>query len=295
VNPIILGSSFEILFLAGFIPFLYGFMEDLFKNVSTSARLVATGLGPIVFIALSGTYLNHLDIPVIDTWMAWAPVGMVFSVFAVSGMTNSINIIDGFNGLAIGVVILILLAFSYVAYGTQDTDLFNLLILLAAVSAGFMLLNYPFGKIFMGDGGAYFLGFMVGQIAILLPMRNPELSPWVSLLICAYPVVEVLYSVYRRAFKKMSSGQPDDEHLHTLIKIKLIRVHFPNLPQYQRSALVAPLIWVMVAALGAVACVFGDNLPVLVISFSLFVLAYHFTYLWLVDRKTLPTEVESGN
>jgi hypothetical protein len=105
-------------------------------------------------------------------------------------------------------------------------------------------------------------------------------------LICAYPVVEVLYSVFRRSYKKRSSGKPDDEHLHTLIKVKLIRIHFPNLPQYQRNALVAPLIWVMVAALGAVACVFGDNLPVLVISFSLFVLAYHFIYLWLADGNT---------
>lgn len=296
VNPIILGSSFELLFLAGLIPFLFGFLEDLFKTISISARLVATGLGPIVFIALSGTYLNHLDIPFIDSWMAWAPVGMVFTVFAVSGMTNSINIIDGFNGLAIGTVILILLAFSYVAYGTQDTELFNLLILLVAVSAGFMVLNYPFGKIFMGDGGAYFLGFMVGQLAILLPMRNPEVSPWVSLLICAYPVVETLYSMYRRILKKASSGQPDDEHLHTLIKVKLIRVHFHDLlPQNLRNPLVAPLIWLPIVACGVVACVFTDNLPVLVISFGLFVLAYRLTYRWLANKKTPPTGVESGN
>jgi UDP-N-acetylmuramyl pentapeptide phosphotransferase/UDP-N-acetylglucosamine-1-phosphate transferase len=192
-------------------------------------------------------------------------------------------------------VILILLAFAYVANGTQDTDLFNLAILLAAVSAGFMVLNYPFGKIFMGDGGAYFLGFMVGQIAILLPMRNPEVSPWVSLLICAYPVVEVLYSMYRRIRNKKSSGAPDDQHLHTLIKTKLIRTHFDNLSQNRRNALVAPLIWVAVAALGTVACMFGNNLPALVVSFGLFVLAYHFTHRWLAEKKSLPIGIESGN
>jgi UDP-N-acetylmuramyl pentapeptide phosphotransferase/UDP-N-acetylglucosamine-1-phosphate transferase len=256
---------------------------------------MATGLGPIVFIALSGFYLNHLDIPVIDTWMVLAPVGMAFTVLAVCGVTNAINIIDGFHGLAIGVVILILLAFAYVAHGTQDTDLFNLAILLAAVSAGFMVLNYPFGKIFMGDGGAYFLGFMVGQIAILLPMRNPEVSPWVSLLICAYPVVEVLYSMYRRIRQKRSTGSPDDQHLHTLIKTKLIRTHFPNLSQNQRNALVAPLIWLAVGALVVVAILFSKHLSFLVLSFGAFVLVYHLTYRWLASIRTLSSKVESVN
>jgi UDP-N-acetylmuramyl pentapeptide phosphotransferase/UDP-N-acetylglucosamine-1-phosphate transferase len=163
-----------------------------------------------------------------------------------------------------------------------------LLSLLAAVSAGFMVLNYPFGKIFIGDGGAFFLGFMVGQIAILLPMRNPEVSPWASLLICAYPVVEVLYSMYRRICNKKSTGTPDDQHLHTLIKTKLIRVYFPDLSLNRRNALVAPLIWAMVAALGVVAVVWGEHLSVLVVSFGLFVLAYHLTYCWLADRMVVP-------
>jgi UDP-N-acetylmuramyl pentapeptide phosphotransferase/UDP-N-acetylglucosamine-1-phosphate transferase len=286
VDPIVLGSSFNYLFLAGLIPFLFGFWEDLFKNVSISVRLVANGLGPIVFIALSGLYLDHLDIPGIDAWMALAPVGMAFTVLAVCGVTNAINIIDGFHGLAIGTVILILLAFAYVAYGTQDTDLFNLAILLAAVSAGFMALNYPFGKIFIGDGGAYFLGFMVGQIAILLPMRNPEVSPWMCLLICAYPVVEVLYSMYRRIRNQKSSGAPDDQHLHTLIKTKIIRVYFPHLSQSRRNALVAPLIWILVAACGVVACKWGNSTSILVVCFGLFVLVYHLTYRLISSQRS---------
>ena len=295
VDPIFFGSTFEYLFLAGLIPFLFGLSEDIFKNISISTRLMASILGPLVFLGLSGTYLDHLDIPVLDTWMALAPVGIVFTLIAVSGMTNAINIIDGFHGLAVGTVILMLLAFAYVAHGTQDADLFNLSILLAAVSAGFLIINYPSGKIFMGDGGAYFLGFMVGQIAILLPMRNPEVSPWVSLLICAYPVVEVLYSMFRRSRNKKSTGDPDDQHLHTLVKTKIIRIHFPHLSNNRRNALVAPLIWLVVTALGSVACVFVDNLSALAISFGFFVLVYHFTYRWLAEKKTPSSGLESGN
>jgi hydrogenase/urease accessory protein HupE len=93
--------------------------------------------------------------------------------------------------------------------------------------------------------------------------------------------------MYRRIRIKKSTGKPDDQHLHTLIKTKLIRVYFPNLSQNQRNALVAPLVWVAVAALGSVTCVFGNNLPALVVSFGLFVLAYHFIYHWLVSQSII--------
>jgi UDP-N-acetylmuramyl pentapeptide phosphotransferase/UDP-N-acetylglucosamine-1-phosphate transferase len=295
VDPLVLGASFEYLFLAGAIPFIFGFAEDLIKRVSVSARLLASVVGAGVFIALSGTYLNHLDVPGFDTLLAWAPLGVAFTLLAVSGMTNSINIIDGFHGLAAGTVILILLGFAYVAHGSQDTELFNLCLLLVAVVTGFLVVNYPFGKIFLGDGGAFFLGFLIAQIAIMLPMRNPEVSPWGSLLICAYPVVEVVYSIVRRIRENRPSGSPDDEHLHTLVKVKFIRAKFSHLSQSRRNALVAPLIWVVVATLVIIAILWSDRQMVLVLSFGLFVLAYHLVHRWLLGRMMPAIGVESGN
>ncbi len=295
IDPLILGASFEHLFLAGAIPFIFGLAEDLIKRVSVRARLLASVVGAGVFIALSGTYLNHLDIPGFDTLLAWAPVGIAFTLLAVSGMTNSINIIDGFHGLAAGTVIVILLGFAYVAHGSQDTELLNLCLLLVAVVTGFLVVNYPFGKIFLGDGGAFFLGFLLAQIAIMLPMRNPEVSPWVSLLICAYPVVEVLYSVVRRIRENRPSGSPDDEHLHTLIKVKLIRAYLAHLPQWCRNALVAPLVWVVVATLVVIASLWSDRQMVLALAFGLFVIAYHLMYRWLLGRAMPSSSVESGN
>ena len=105
------------------------------------------------------------------------------------------------------------------------------------------------------------------------------------LLICAYPVVEVLYSVVRRMRDKRSSGSPEDEHLHTLIKIKLIRPYFSQLSPNRRNSLVAPLVWLVVATLVAVAGLWRDSQMVLVLSFGLFVLAYHLMYRWLLGRE----------
>lgn len=287
VDPLVLGASFEHLLLAGVIPFIFGLAEDLIKRVSVRARLLASVVGAGVFIALSGTYLNHLDIPGFDALLSWGPMGIAFTLLAVSGMTNSINIIDGFHGLAAGTVIVILLGFAYVAHGSQDTELLNLCLLLVAVVTGFLVVNYPFGKIFLGDGGAFFLGFLLAQIAIMLPMRNPDVSPWVSLLICAYPVVEVLYSMFRRILNKRPSGSPDDEHLHTLIKVKLIRVYFSHLSANRRNASVAPLIWTVNIFLLLFVVYYRESIQILILGFIGFIIGYHLTYQYLFHKCSL--------
>lgn len=283
----ILGNSFDYLLVASLIPFFFGLAEDLTKRVSVGFRLLATAAGPAVFIFLSGTYLTHLDVPGLDFLMSFVTVAMIATVFMVSGMTNAINIIDGFHGLASGTVILILGSFAWLAHGVQDFELFHLCVLMICVIFGFFVLNYPLGKIFLGDSGAYFLGFMVAEIAILLPMRNPGASPWVGLLICAYPVVEVLYSMLRRRKERRSSGSPDDQHLHTLIKTEWIRSSVPSWTMQQRNILVAPICWVSTLVLSLWAIFFQDKLLTLVFGMVSFIFFYHFIYCYLSKKNNM--------
>jgi UDP-N-acetylmuramyl pentapeptide phosphotransferase/UDP-N-acetylglucosamine-1-phosphate transferase len=85
-----------------------------------------------------------------------------------------------------------------VAFQVGDTA--DRALALAGIGAvlGFFLWNFPAGLIFLGDGGAYFLGFYVAEVSILLLVRNPEVSPLFPLLVCIYPVFETLFSIYRR-------------------------------------------------------------------------------------------------
>ena len=70
----------------------------------------------------------------------------------------------------------------------------------------------------MGDGGAYLLGFSLAELAILLLYRNPSVSPWFTASLMAYPIVETLYSMFRRkVIAKTKTGLPDDQHMHLLI------------------------------------------------------------------------------
>ena len=95
--------------------------------------------------------------------------------------------------------------------------MFRLAVLYAALVLGFFVVNFPMGRIFLGDGGAYFCGYLLAALGVLLPARNAEISAWAAILICAYPVIETLASMRRKSRRDGHSvGQPDRVHFHML-------------------------------------------------------------------------------
>jgi UDP-N-acetylmuramyl pentapeptide phosphotransferase/UDP-N-acetylglucosamine-1-phosphate transferase len=126
---------------------------------------------------------------------------------------------------------------------------------------GFLVFNYPLGKLFLGDGGAYFLGFWVAEMAVLL-VRHPEINAWKVLGICGYPVIEVMFSIYRRKFiKKVSPGAADALHLHTLIYRRVVFTVVPRNTQrpWLRNAAVSLYIVPVVACCVAASALLGDQ------------------------------------
>ncbi|WP_138515881.1 MraY family glycosyltransferase [Limnobacter alexandrii] len=247
------------LVLIGGIPaFAAGLLEDFTKTVSVKARLLATAASGLLAALITGYWVNSVHVPGIDSLLAFAPIGILFTAFAIAGIANSVNIIDGFNGLASGVVILMLLTIGVIAFRVDDTAVLNMAILGAAVVAGFMLVNYPKGFIFLGDAGAYSLGYYVAVLAVALAMRNPaDVSPWAMLLVCGYPFIETLFSIYRRASRKRkhNPGCPDASHLHSLIYRRVVsRKLLPYAPAWKRNAYTSPFLWVysFIPMLGAI-------------------------------------------
>ena len=145
-------------------------------------------------------------------------------MFTVVGIANSNNIVDVFNGLASMCVIIMLPALAYVAAQVGDPTIS--VPALAGIRAvlGFFIWNFPVGLIFLGDGGAYFLGFLVAELFILLLVRNSEVAPLFPLLVCIYSVFETLSSIYRRRFiRAVPPSMPDGIHLHSLIYRRVMR------------------------------------------------------------------------
>jgi UDP-N-acetylmuramyl pentapeptide phosphotransferase/UDP-N-acetylglucosamine-1-phosphate transferase len=102
-----LNVLFMPLLISGLIPFFFGFREDVTKKVSVRDRLLATMAGAIAAMMPTGFYLKHLDAQGLDWLMTWWPIGALITVVAVSGVTNAINILDGFNGLASGTAVIV--------------------------------------------------------------------------------------------------------------------------------------------------------------------------------------------
>jgi UDP-N-acetylmuramyl pentapeptide phosphotransferase/UDP-N-acetylglucosamine-1-phosphate transferase len=270
--------------------FLVGAAEDLFKRDRVSERMIATFASGILAWWLTGVSLTRLDIPVLDSVLVITPISVLFTAFALSGVANSINIIDGFNGLAGGTVLVCLTALGLIAFKASDAEMAKICFVLAGSIFGFMLVNYPKGKIFLGDGGAYLLGFLIGWVAVLIATRNPHhVSPWAPLLACGYPILEVLFSMLRRRARTLKLGGADRLHLHSLLWARVVRRKWPNAPVTAQNARVFPLIFLFAVIPAALSVVFKGSTPKLVCAFLLCALLYAVIYARLVHfHWTLP-------
>ncbi len=222
-------STMGLLILSAIPAFLAGLGEDLTKRVSVTTRLIVTFASPLIASWTVGATLNRIDIWGIDWLLQFMPLALVVTAVAVAGISNAWNIIDGFNGLAGFTGLIVLAALAWAAHGVGDQFLVEMALVGMGAVAGFLLLNYPTGRLFLGDGGAYLLGFWIAELAVLMVLRNPEVSAWQMLAICAYPVIEVVYSIYRKKIVRgRSPGMPDRLHFHMLVHRRLICCVMPK-------------------------------------------------------------------
>ncbi|MBM4200033.1 MAG: hypothetical protein FJ189_01940 [Gammaproteobacteria bacterium] len=278
---------FGVLLLAALPAFGGGFVEDVTRKVGVAERLILTMIAAVLAAWLLGSPLKRLDVPGLDTVLAWLPLAIAVTAFAVSGVTNAINIIDGTHGLAAGTALIALGGFATLSWQLGDGFIFDTSLILAGCLFGFMAWNWPRGKIFLGDGGAYLMGFLLAEIAVLIVVRNPAVSPWFPLVVLAYPVVETLYSIYRRKLlHQTATGQPDNHHLHQLIHDHLVAPHGNNRRwSLNRNSRVAPYLWFQAAMLSVLGVLFWDSTDSLVILFLLYALFYVINHRWLSSYR----------
>jgi UDP-N-acetylmuramyl pentapeptide phosphotransferase/UDP-N-acetylglucosamine-1-phosphate transferase len=184
-----------------------------------------------------------------------------------------------------------LAALAYVAFQTDDS--FVGAMALAGIGAvlGFFVWNFPAGLIFLGDGGAYFLGFYVAELSILLIVRNPSVSPMFPLLVCIYPVFETLFSIYRRRFiRAVPPSMPDGIHLHSLIYRRVLSWAVGDRSAKaltRRNSMTSPYLWLLCMFSVVPAMLFWQNSGILALFLLLFGLSYLVLY-WSIVRFRSP-------
>ena len=145
-------------------------------------------------------------------------LSIIFTILSIAIFSQATNIIDGLNGLALGICLTIFLSFYILSelYNDSAINIFSLILM--GLIFGLLVLNFPFGKIFLGDGGAYFLGILIAVISIIFSETYSQISPFYILLLLFYPIYEILRSIFRRVFLKTGDlFQPDNLHIHSQI------------------------------------------------------------------------------
>ncbi len=277
-------------FIVAILPaVLGGIVEDLTQRLSVRYRLLLTGLTGVLGIWLLDLAVPRLDLPWIDGLLAWAPwIGMGIALLAIAGLPHAFNIIDGYNGLAGMVAVIVCLALAHVCLQVGDRTLAALLISTAAATAGFLIWNYPRGMLFAGDGGAYIWGVVIAFSSILLVQRHALVSPWFPMLLLIYPVWETVFSVYRKLARGDSPGMADALHFHQLVYRRIVWGVFHDDESRQmlmRNNRTSPYLWAFTLLTELPAVLFRRNTPELMALSGLFMIGYVCAYLAIVRFK----------
>lgn len=270
--------------------FLSGLSEDITKRVGVLWRLLLTMVAACLAFFLLDAGFTRLSLPFVDSWLAFIPFSLLLTMVAVAGVSHAINIIDGYNGLAGVIATFILVALAYVSFKVNDLFLLFLCLSMLGAVAGFLIWNYPNGMIFLGDSGAYFIGFVIAVVSVLLVNRHPEVSPWFPMLLVIYPVGETLFSIYRKKFLRgQSPGMPDGLHFHMIVYKRLLQWTVgKKSAKYltKRNAMTSPYLWVLSLFSIIPAVLFWQNTLILMVFVVLFMLFYLWLYWQIVKFRT---------
>lgn len=206
------------LILISSIPFVVASLsEDLLHNTSPKIRLVSMIISCFIFFNIA-----HIEFPPIDflflSYFSFSNYfNFIFFTFALIVLMNGMNLIDGLNGLFGFTAIFQLMTLIILSFIVEDFEMVNIILICLIPLIIFMLFNFPFGKIFAGDLGAYLYGFIIGILTINFFGKHDYLFSWLAVLILFYPCFELLFSYIRKVSTNLSPFDADDKHLHTLI------------------------------------------------------------------------------
>ncbi len=259
-------KEFQPFILSVLAIFILGSLDDKY-GLGVKRRIFFQAAIACFFVLNTDGALSDLDIFSIPLVLR-----VPFTIFAIVGVINSFNIIDGMNGLSAGLGIIAASSLGGMAFFLGDKEIFTFAALFVGALSGFMIFNLR-GKIFMGDSGSYLTGFVVSTLSLMLVARNPDVSAFAPFLIVLIPVFDTLFAVYRRRRLKIDPFKADRRHLHHMLARR-----------YKKNNVRAVLvILILQAAIAMVAVFYHEQTYVLVSAALLFVLLLR--GLWLKGIK----------
>ena len=198
--------------IGALIIIVIGFLDDMLE-ITAKAKLAGQLAAAIVVVAWGGLQIEFVNLPFIGQF-DFGYLSIPITIIWIIGITNAINLIDGLDGLAAGVSTIALIAIAVMAVIMGNVFVVATAAILAASSLGFLFYNFHPAKIFMGDTGSLFLGFMISVLALLGFKNVAVVALIIPVIILGIPISDTFFAIVRRIRMKQSITAPDKSHLH---------------------------------------------------------------------------------
>ena len=212
MNAILIGS---------FIILVTGIFDDI-KPVPAKWKLLAQTVGASIIPLYGGILLK--DISAFGIYIPFGIFAYPITIIFIVAVINCINLIDGLDGLSSGIASIYFLTIGTIAMLLNNSNGLDIVLtfIMLGSTLGFLVHNFNPAKIFMGDSGSMFLGYIIAVLA-LLGFKNITLTSFiVPMLLLAIPIMDTLFAILRRIINHKPLGEPDKNHLHhQLLKLKL--------------------------------------------------------------------------
>ncbi len=213
---LILPLSKEVagMLIGGSLIMVTGVIDDIYvlsAKVKLACQIICASV-----LYYFGIRIHFVGIPFGEgyVYFPWV-ISLIITVIWVVGITNTINLIDGLDGLAAGVAAIASFSLAYIAYINQRPEVAMITLAVAGGALGFLPFNFNPAKIFMGDGGALFLGFMLAAVSIIGPMKGAAaIATVIPVLVLGLPIFDTAFAIYRRLIKGKPIMEADKGHLH---------------------------------------------------------------------------------
>jgi len=218
-------NQIGLLFLFIISIFLIGLLSDIKIIYSVKLRIFLQSIVVIVLVIFFDLKILSTRIGLLDKVLEFNYINYLFVTFCILIIINGTNFIDGLNTLVIGYYLIItIMIFNLELFSTISVD--NNLIILGIIFLSFIYILNLLNKLFLGDSGAYLLGFSYAILLINIFDKNGNVSPFFILLLLWYPGFEILFSIIRKNNNKNSPFLPDTNHLHQIIFVYLNKTFF---------------------------------------------------------------------
>ena len=224
--------------------FFLGLSDDLKLNLRPKLRLLLMIISLIILVILNKFYIQNTGITFLNRLLEIDIFSLFFVCLCFLFIINGSNLIDGYNGLLGIHSLIILINLFFINFLGKNWDLAFFIFSSIVIIGTFLKYNFPKANVFLGDGGAYFLGSFVAITTIMTSKTYPEISPFYFCILLFYLFFEVFFSFIRKLLKeKKSPIYPDEKHLHMLLYKMLLKKSKNKLKSNYSVSIIINLIY----------------------------------------------------